>query len=308
MPRKMSSISRRICVSRCSRPRRTSVPGIVTSMPASAASSWASRTRAASRAATASSSFARIPFRSIPLSRSRTPRSAWASSDLRPRYLTRASSSSCSESAAPTALTASVSYAVQFTAARLSKVPPSFRWGSIGPRYGEGALASAPVCAPGLHKQRRRQRLHGYKDTHVSAYDNIARLYDPWSRSVVEDIAFYVEEATRSGGPVLELGVGTGRVAIPVAAAGIRVVGVDLSEGMLQVARERAELAGVEVDLRRGDMRDPPVEGEFPLVLIPFRSLLHMETDRDRRVALRAIAKHLEPTGRLIFDVFAPGA
>jgi SAM-dependent methyltransferase len=142
----------------------------------------------------------------------------------------------------------------------------------------------------------------------VSAYDNISRLYDPWSRSVVEDVAFYVEEATRSGGPVLELGVGTGRVAIPVAAAGIRVVGVDLSEGMLQVARERAELAGVEVDLRRGDMRDPPVEGTFPLVLIPFRSLLHMETDRDRRVALRAIAKHLEPTGRLIFDVFAPGA
>jgi SAM-dependent methyltransferase len=142
----------------------------------------------------------------------------------------------------------------------------------------------------------------------VSGYDNIARLYDPWSRSVVEDVSFYVEEAVRCGGPVLELGVGTGRVAIPVAAAGIRVVGVDLSGGMLEVARERAELAGVEVDLRRGDMRDPPIEGVFPLVLIPFRSLLHMETDRDRRVALRAIAKHLAPAGRLIFDVFAPGA
>jgi SAM-dependent methyltransferase len=142
----------------------------------------------------------------------------------------------------------------------------------------------------------------------VSAYDNIARLYDPWSRSVVEDVAFYAEEATRSGGPVLELGVGTGRVAVPIAASGIRVVGVDLSAGMLEVARERAELAGVEVDLRQGDMRDPPVEGEFPLVLIPFRSLLHMETDRDRRTALRAIAAHLAPTGRLIFDVFAPAA
>jgi SAM-dependent methyltransferase len=142
----------------------------------------------------------------------------------------------------------------------------------------------------------------------VSAYDNIARLYDPWSRSVVEDVSFYIEEATRSEGPVLELGVGTGRVAIPVAAAGIRVVGIDLSAGMLAVARERAELAGVDVDLRQGDMRDPPVEGRFPLVLIPFRSLLHMETDRDRRTALRAVAKHLTPTGRLIFDVFAPGA
>jgi SAM-dependent methyltransferase len=142
----------------------------------------------------------------------------------------------------------------------------------------------------------------------VSAYDNIARLYDPWSRSVVEDIAFYVDEAIRSGGPVLELGVGTGRVAVPVAAAGIDVVGVDLSAGMLEVAREHASLAGVELDLRLGDMRDPPVDGEFPLVLIPFRSLLHMETERDRRAVLRAVAARLAPNGRLIFDVFAPGA
>ena len=79
----------------------------------------------------------------------------------------------------------------------------------------------------------------------MSVYDEIARLYDPWSRSVVEDVSFYVDEAVRSGGPVLELGVGTGRIAIPIAAVGIQVVGVDLSEGMLEVARERAELAAV---------------------------------------------------------------
>ncbi|HEY8646950.1 MAG TPA: class I SAM-dependent methyltransferase, partial [Gaiellaceae bacterium] len=83
----------------------------------------------------------------------------------------------------------------------------------------------------------------------MSAYDKIARLYDPWSSSVVEDVPFYVEEAVRSGGPMLELGVGTGRIAVPAAAAGISVVGVDTSAGMLEVARERAELAGVEVDL-----------------------------------------------------------
>ena len=142
----------------------------------------------------------------------------------------------------------------------------------------------------------------------MSAYDKIARLYDPWSRSVVEDVAFYVEEALASGGPVLELGVGTGRIAVPVAAAGIQVVGVDLSEGMLEVARERAALAGVTLDLRRGDMRDPPVEGAFPLVMIPFRSLLHMETDADRRAVLRGVAGLLAPGGRFVFDVFAPGA
>jgi SAM-dependent methyltransferase len=142
----------------------------------------------------------------------------------------------------------------------------------------------------------------------VSAYDKIARLYDPWSRSVVEDVPFYLDEARRSGGPVLELAVGTGRIAVPIAASGIPVVGVDLSEGMLQVARERAREIGAELDLRYGDMRDPPVEGTFPLVLVPFRSMLHMETDADRRAVLRAIKRHLAPDGRLIFDVFAPAA
>ncbi len=111
----------------------------------------------------------------------------------------------------------------------------------------------------------------------MSAYDRIARLYDPWSVSVVEDLPFYLERARRSGGPVLELGVGTGRLAIPIAADGIEVIGVDASEGMLEVARERAALSGLEVgrgravDLRYGDFRDPPVEGRFPLVTIPFR-------------------------------------
>jgi SAM-dependent methyltransferase len=142
----------------------------------------------------------------------------------------------------------------------------------------------------------------------VSAYDKIARLYDPWSRSVVEDVPFYLDEARRSGGPVLELAVGTGRIAVPIAASGISVVGVDLSEGMLQVARERAQEVGAEIDLRYGDMREPPVEGTFPLVLVPFRSMLHMETDADRRAVLRAVKRHLAPTGRLIFDVFAPAA
>jgi SAM-dependent methyltransferase len=142
----------------------------------------------------------------------------------------------------------------------------------------------------------------------MSAYDRIARIYDPWSRSVVEDVSFYVEEAIRAEGRMLELGVGTGRIAVPVAAAGVAVTGVDTSAGMLDVARERAELAGVGglVDLREGDMRDPPVDGEFALVAIPFRSLLHMETDADRRAALRAVSERLAPGGRFVFDVFTP--
>jgi SAM-dependent methyltransferase len=142
----------------------------------------------------------------------------------------------------------------------------------------------------------------------VSAYDRIARLYDPWSVSVVEDVDFYVGEAVRSGGPVLELGVGTGRIAVPIAQAGVRVVGVDSSEGMLAVAHEHADEAGVALDLRLGDLRDPPVDEQFALVVIPFRTLLHMRTDADRRAALRAVRSHLRDGGRFIFDVFTPAA
>lgn len=140
----------------------------------------------------------------------------------------------------------------------------------------------------------------------MSAYDRIARIYDPWSRSVVEDVAFYVELAKESGGPVLELGVGTGRIAIPTAAAGIEVVGIDTSPGMLEVAREAAELAGVGIDLRVGDLRKPGVRGRFPLVTSPFRAMLHMETDADRREALRAARKLVAPGGKFVFDVFEP--
>ena len=144
----------------------------------------------------------------------------------------------------------------------------------------------------------------------MSVYDQIAHLYDPWSRSVVEDISFYVEEAVRSGGPVVELGIGTGRIAVPVASAGIQVIGLDASRGMLDVAAAQARAAGVAelVDLRVGDMRDPPIEGEFPLVTCPFRSLLHMESDDDRRAALRAIRRLVSADGRFVFDVFTPGA
>jgi hypothetical protein len=101
-----------------------------------------------------------------------------------------------------------------------------------------------------------------------SSYDAIAGLYDAWSRSVTEDVQFYVDEARRSGGPVVELGVGTGRIAVPTAAAGVTVIGVDSSEGMLAVCREYAELAGVRdrLDLRLGDLRDPPVDEAVPLV------------------------------------------
>jgi len=150
----------------------------------------------------------------------------------------------------------------------------------------------------------------GGTQARVSLYDSIAELYDPWSRSVTEDVGFYVEEAKRGGGPVVELAVGTGRIAVPTAAEGIRVIGVDSSPGMLEVCRQRAELAGVSelVDLRLGDLEEPPVEERVGLVTCPFRSFLHLPDDSARLRALRAARELLVRGGRLVFDVFAPGA
>lgn len=143
-----------------------------------------------------------------------------------------------------------------------------------------------------------------------SPYDAIAQLYDPWSRSVVEDVAFYVDEARRAAPPVVELGVGTGRIAVPIAAEGIQVIGVDSSAGMLAVCQEQAALAGVgdRLDLRLGDLREPPVEPAVELVICPFRSFLHLEDEGERRAALAAVLALLVPGGRLAFDVFTPGA
>jgi SAM-dependent methyltransferase len=144
----------------------------------------------------------------------------------------------------------------------------------------------------------------------LSTYDAIAALYDPWSVSVTEDVSFYVGEAQRAGSPVVELGVGTGRIAVPTAAEGIRVIGVDSSPGMLEVCRERAELAGVAelLDLRLGDLAAPAVEERVRLVTCPFRSYLHLLDDDQRLRALGAARELLVPGGRLIFDVFAPAA
>jgi SAM-dependent methyltransferase len=142
----------------------------------------------------------------------------------------------------------------------------------------------------------------------MTLYDEIASFYDPWSRSVTEDIRFYVDHAIAAGGPVVELAVGTGRIAVPIAQAGIDVIGVDSSPAMLAVAREAAESAGVSdrVDLRLGDLREPPVSERVPLVVCPFRSLLHMETEDEKLRALRAARALLDESGSFVFDVFAP--
>jgi len=123
---------------------------------------------------------------------------------------------------------------------------------------------------------------------------------------MTEDVAFYVELACEADGPVVELAVGSGRVAVPVAAAiGRPVVGIDSSPSMLAVARDRAAAAGVELDLRLGDMRERSLDEPAALISCPFRSLLHLPMWADRRRVFGRVAALLLPGGRFAWNAFA---
>ena len=133
-----------------------------------------------------------------------------------------------------------------------------------------------------------------------------ARRYDEWSAHMTEDVAFYVELARESDGPLVELAVGNGRVAIPVArATGRSVIGIDASPEMLEQARERASEAGVALDLHEGDMRDFTLDEQAALIYCPFRALLHLPTWADRRRTFERVAASLRPGGRFAWNAFA---
>jgi SAM-dependent methyltransferase len=123
---------------------------------------------------------------------------------------------------------------------------------------------------------------------------------------MVEDIPFYLELAQATEGPLVELAVGNGRVAIPVAqATGRSVLGIDTSPSMLAQARERAEAEGVALELREGDMRDLELDEPAGLVYCPARALLHLPTWADRRRTFEHVATALLPGGRFAWNAFA---
>ena len=139
----------------------------------------------------------------------------------------------------------------------------------------------------------------------MSFYDAFAPIYDDWAAHMTGDVPFYVELARESEGPLVELAVGNGRVAIPVAReTGRPVIGVDSSPAMLAQARERAGAAGVELDLRESDMRDFELEEPAGLVYCPFRSLGHLPTWADRRRVFERVHAALRPGGRFAWNFF----
>lgn len=140
-----------------------------------------------------------------------------------------------------------------------------------------------------------------YGDTWADIYDSV--------HSNIGDIPFWVDEAKMAGGPVLDLGCGTGRVSIPMAQGGVPVIGLDNSRAMLKRARAKARKLGLSSESLRfvfGDIRSFSLGQKFSLAIIPFRSFQLLLSVADQHQALATIKQHLTPSGRLIVSLFVP--
>jgi YD repeat-containing protein len=138
----------------------------------------------------------------------------------------------------------------------------------------------------------------------VSEYDAWAPVYDAWASDMTEDVAHYVSLAGEADGPIVELMVGSGRVAIEVVrATGKPVLGIDSSPAMLEIARERS--AGLPLQLRLGDVRELELNEPAALIYVPFRSLMHLRGWHEKRQVFERVSRSLRPGGRFAFNAFA---
>lgn len=137
-----------------------------------------------------------------------------------------------------------------------------------------------------------------------------AETYDTRTLGFPGEIEFWVARARASGGPVLEIACGTGRVSWPIARAGIEIVGLDLGPAMLDQAERKRQHEPADVSARarfvRADMSDFDLGTQFALVIIPFRAFQVLLTVEEQRRALGTIRRHLRPDARLIIDIFDP--
>jgi SAM-dependent methyltransferase len=136
----------------------------------------------------------------------------------------------------------------------------------------------------------------------------VAERYDEIEGLAAGDIDFYMDlarEAASRGHRVLELAAGTGRVAIPIARAGVPVVALDRSPAMLAVARRKAEGLRT-IEFVDGDMASFELGEQFGLIYIPFRSFLLLQTVEQQKGCLGCVLEHLAPGGRLALNFFNP--
>jgi SAM-dependent methyltransferase len=143
----------------------------------------------------------------------------------------------------------------------------------------------------------------------IAHYEDPAYYTSTYARRI-DDVAFYVDLARRARGPVLEYGIGNGRIALPIARHGVDVVGIDQSAPML--GDLQARLAGEPADVRsrvravRGDMRRTRLRRRFPLVIATFNTVLHLYARPDVERFLARVREHLAPRGRFVVDLSMP--
>ena len=145
----------------------------------------------------------------------------------------------------------------------------------------------------------------------MAVFDGWAEYYDLIHQGLPGEAEFYVGNAMRQGGRTLELGCGTGRLAIPMAMSGVDVVGLDNSKAMLDCCREKlAEIGDTpgRLDLVQGDMRAFAFAGCFELAVIAYRTFMHLLTNEERRACLSAVHRHLAAGGVLMMNYWSPPA
>ena len=136
-------------------------------------------------------------------------------------------------------------------------------------------------------------------------YEKIAGLYDVLY-SNLHDLKFWSAMAHHYGGPVLEIGCGTGRLMLELAKSGFDISGIDNSKDMLSVLKKKALKMGINPQIKHADMRDFSLDRMFRTVTVPFSTFLHLLTTKDQEAFLSSVRKHLLQEGILIIDVFNP--
>ena len=138
-------------------------------------------------------------------------------------------------------------------------------------------------------------------------YDPLAELYELQYENYRDDLPFYARLADDYGGPVLELGAGTARVSAALGRAGHEVVALEPSRKMIQYGQKRLSDANLtNVTYVQGDMRTVRLGRQFPLIIAPFNTLMHLYTLPDQDAALQTVRAHLTPGGRFAFDLYTP--
>jgi SAM-dependent methyltransferase len=142
----------------------------------------------------------------------------------------------------------------------------------------------------------------------MSQFDAFADYYDADYGAMADDLSFYRELARRAGGRVLEVMCGSGRLLVPLAQAGLRLAGVDISGAMLALAREQLQAADVleRVELLEADVRSRVPQGPFGLAIVAVNSFMHLATAADQLAVLEHLHAALAPGGLLAIDLFNP--